>query len=90
MNKKRMYIWRLAALLAEYKMTMSGDELAAHLNRNSLLTENGTTYAGLRGTYHLVNEVWKWLQHDLGLEDEAKKVALSFVLPSGEYAWESD
>jgi len=48
------------------------------------------TYAGSRGTYKLINEVWKWLHNDLGLEDEAKKVALSFVLPRGEYAWETD
>ena len=59
MNRKRMYIWRLAALLAEYGMTMSGEELAAHLNRNNFLTEYGTPYAGARGTYKLIDEVWE-------------------------------
>jgi hypothetical protein len=91
MNRKRMYIWQLAAFLVEHKMTMSGEELAAHLNRNNFLTEYGTlAYVGTRGTYKLIEEIWKWLHDELRLEEEADKVATAFVLPSGKYAYASE
>lgn len=69
-------------------MRMSGDELAAHLNRNDFLTECGGRYAGGRGTYKLIHETWRWLNDDLGLSEEAAKIAEAYVLPTGEYAYE--
>ena len=62
-------------------MRMSGDELADHLNRNKFLT-------GGRGTYKLIRETWRWLQDELGLDDEAKNVAEAYVKPDGSYTSE--
>lgn len=88
MNKKKLYIWRLGAFLREQGMTMSGEELAAHLNRNDFLTSYGTKYAGKRGTYKLIKETWVWVHDELGLDDEAAKVAEAYVLPDGSRPWE--
>lgn len=88
MNGKKLYIWRLGAFLHQHGMNMSGDELAAHLNRNKFLTSYGERYAGGRGTYTLISETYKWVHNELGLEDEAKKIAESFVKPDGNYAYE--
>ena len=87
MNEKRVYIWKLAAFLADNDKTMSGDELAKHLNRNNFLTEYGTKYKGTRGTYKLIKETWNWLNDDLGLPKEAARVAKAFVKPDGTYAY---
>ena len=87
MNRKRLYIWRLARFLRQYQMTMSGDELADHLNRNGFLTEYGQEYQGRRGTYKLVSTTWQWVNNQLGLEDEAGYIAEAFVLPDGSYPW---
>lgn len=88
MNKKKYYIWQLASFLASHAMTMSAEELAAHLNRNEFLTSYGTEYQGGRGTYKLIKETWDWLQNGLQLPDEAKKVAEAFVKPDGTYAYD--
>ena len=88
MNKKKHYIWRLASFLGQHGMTMSGEELAEHLNRNNFLTAYDTEYSGGRGTYKLIRETWSWLNDDLGLEEEAQNVAAAFVKPDGTYAYE--
>ena len=88
MNRKKLYIWRLAAFLADQDMTMSGDELAEHLNRNDFLTGYGTQYEGKRGIYTLIRETWKWVKEDLALDAEADKVARAFVKPDGSYAYQ--
>ena len=86
-NNKRLYIWELAKFLSTNDMTMSGEELAAHLNRNNFLTDYGTEYAGTRGTYTLINAVYKWVHDILGLPQEAEHVANAFVKPDGTYAY---
>ena len=88
MNKKKVYVCKLADFLQRHGMRMSSEELAAHLNRNDYMTGYGTEYAGGRGTYRLIQASWKWLSTDLGLEDEGKKVADAFVKPDGSYAYE--
>ncbi len=88
MNKKKVYVWKLADFLQRHGMRMSGEELADHLNRNDFMTGYGTEYSGGRGTYHLIQVTWNWLNADLGLEDEAKKVAKAFVKQDGSYAYE--
>jgi len=88
MNQKKLYIYQLADFLSSHGMTMSGEELAEHLNRNKFLTKYGTEYKGKRGTYRLIQEVWSWLQHDLQAKDAAKKVAAAFVKPDGTHAYE--
>ncbi len=90
MNRKKLYVWRLAAFLHDNNMVMSGDELAAHLNRNNFRTGYGAQYEAARGTYKLITETWKWVNNDLGLEDEAEKVAVTFVKPDGTHAWDKE
>ena len=88
MNKKKLYVWRLASFLSDHGMMMSGEELADHLNRNKFLTSYGEEYQGGRGTYKLIRETWNWVNEELGLDDEAEKVAKAFVKPDGSYAYE--
>lgn len=88
MNQKKLYIWRLAVFLHQYEMKMSGEELADHLNRNNFLTSYGEEYQGGRGTYKLIGETWNWINNELGLEDEAKKIAFAFVKKDGTYPWD--
>jgi len=87
MNRKKLYIWRLARFLREHQMTMSGEELAEHLNRNRFLTEYGEEYQGKRGTYRLISATWELVHDQLGLEDEANYIADAFVLPDGSVPW---
>ena len=87
MNKKKLYVWRLASFLFDHQKIMSGEELAEHLNRNNFLTSYGSEYQGGRGTYKLIKETWKWVNDELELSDEAEKVAEAFVKPDGSYAY---
>ena len=88
MKSKKFYIWQLASFLHCHNMRMSGEELADHLNRNGFLTSYGTEYSGGRGTYKLIAETWNWLV-SIKLDDEARKVAASFVKQDGDYAYET-
>lgn len=90
MNQKKLYVWRLAIFLHSNGKTMSADELADHLNRNNLKTSYGSEFEGGRGTYKLILETWKWVNHDLGLEDEAHNISMAYVKPDGTHAWEKD
>ena len=87
MNEKKIYIWKLATFLHTHEMVMSGEERAAHLNRNIFLTSYGTKYQGGRGTYKLIKQTWKWLYKDLKLKKEANHVAKAFVNQNGDYAY---
>jgi hypothetical protein len=86
MNQKKAYIWKLSIFLTSNEMVMSGEELADHLNRNNFLTSYGTEYEGGRGTYKLIKETYHWLVK-LELQNEADKVAKSFVKPDGTFAY---
>lgn len=88
MNTKKHYVWQLASFLYSFGMTMSGEELAEHLNRNNFLTSYGSEYHGGRGTYTLIRETWKWVENDLGLPNESRKIAEAFVKPDGTFAYE--
>lgn len=88
MNAKKLYIWRLASFLHQHGMKMSGEELADHLNRNKFLTSYGSEYSGGRGTYKLIQVTWHWINDELGLPNEAIKVAEAFVKPDGTYAYQ--
>ncbi|MCX7000489.1 MAG: hypothetical protein NT106_09390 [Candidatus Sumerlaeota bacterium] len=88
MNEKKLYVWKLADFLSQHDMRMSGKELADHLNRNNFLTSYGSTYKGGKGTYKLISETWHWLHDELGLEDEANKIAEAYVKPDGSYAYQ--
>ena len=87
MNRKKLYVWKLADFLSQHGMTMSAGELAEHLNRNHFVTSYGTQYAGERGTYTLIAATWQWVHNELGLEEEAKKIAETFVKSDGTYAY---
>lgn len=86
-HEKKLYVWQLAAFLHQYKMTMSGEELAEHLNRNKFLAGTGEKYKGGRGTYTLIRETWRWVNNDLDLPKEASKIAKTYVKPNGRYAY---
>ena len=81
------YISKLAQTLADNGTTMSGEELAQHLNRNNMKTSYGTEYAGKRGIYKLIQDTYKWLESQ-GLHQEARNVAVAFVKPDGSYAYQ--
>jgi hypothetical protein len=72
MNKKKMYLTKLAEFLVANGMNMSGPELVDHLNRNNFLTALGNPYTEGRGVYKLINETYHWLG-ELGLDDDAKR-----------------
>ena len=88
MNLKKLYIWRLATFLHAHDKKMSGSELAAHLNRNNILTASGSEFKGGRGSFKLIKETWRWVHDDLGLEEEAEHIAKAFVDVSGEFAYD--
>jgi hypothetical protein len=89
MQEKKLYIWQLANFLFQWKKEMSAQELADHLNRNGFLTSYGTQFEGGVGTYRLISMTYRWVNEELGLYDEAQKIALSFVKPDGTHAWDS-
>lgn len=88
MNEKKLYIWQLADFLDSRDKTMSAKELADHLNRNGFLTEYDAEYKGERGTLRLISMTYKWLNENLGLLQEASKVAGAYVKEDGTYAYE--
>ena len=88
LTAKRVYIWKLAEFLATHGKVMSGQELAGHLNRNGILTESGEEYEGARGTYTLIENTYKWLRDEMGLQQGADHLATAFVKPDGTYAYE--
>jgi hypothetical protein len=88
MENKKQYVWDIAKFLHRQNITMSGKELANHLNRNKYLTESGRKYSGGRGTYTLINVTWRWVNNELKLADEAGKIARAFVKLDGTYAYE--
>lgn len=58
---KKEYIKRLADFLVSNGTTMTGENLADHLNWNNFKTSYNTTYAGSRGTYTLIHATYDWL-----------------------------
>ena len=48
-----------------------------------------SVYQGGRGTYKLIQETWSWVNTDLGLPNEAKKIAEALVKHDGSYAYNS-
>jgi hypothetical protein len=86
MNQKKMYVAKLAYFLASHNMTMSGNELANHLNRNNFLTGYDEEYQAGK-TYRLIQETYNWLKK-LGLDDDANKFPFAFVNDNGELVWD--
>jgi hypothetical protein len=83
---KKEFIRRLANSLVANSKTITGIELANHLNLNNYKTNTGSLYEGKRGTYRLVTATYDWLDA-FGLQNEANNVALAFKKPNGEYAY---
>ena len=68
---------------------MGGSELAAHLNRNGHVADNGEPYViPGRGIYHAISSAYSWVESKLG-EPEAAHVANAYVDKYGEPAWKS-
>ncbi len=83
---KKEYIRRLANFLVKNNTTMTGENLAEHLNWNEFLTNYGTEYQGGRGTYTLIHATYDWLE-SIGEDDDAHNVALAFKKPDGSFAY---
>ena len=84
---KKEYIADLAMFLTKKNMKMSGYELSLHLNRNGIETDYGTSYAGGRGIYTLINSCYKNFDNEKDIE-KAKAIANVFVKENGDYAYE--
>ena len=86
MNIDKMnYIIDLAEFLRKHEGTMSGPELATHLNRNKFPTEYGTEYAGERGVYTMLSAIYTNIEAQN--PKAAECIALSFVTKDGSHAW---
>jgi hypothetical protein len=83
---KKEYIRRLADFLVSNGTTMTGENLADHLNWNNFKTSYNTTYTGSRGTYTLIHATYDWLVRQ-GDQLAADKVAKAFKKPNGSYAY---
>ena len=90
MNRKKLYVWKLASFLRTNGMIMSAEELAHHLNRNNFKTGYDAPYEGGRGTYRLIHTTYKWVNEDLGLTDEAAVIAEAYVKADGSHAWDKE
>jgi hypothetical protein len=88
MNRKKLYIWRLAVFLDSHNMRMSAEELADHLNRNNFMTSYGEEFKGGRGTHRLISKTTDWVHDELGLEEEAAKISRAYVTEAGTYPYE--
>ena len=88
MNRKKLYIWQLAAFLDSHNMRMSAEELAEHLNRNKFMTQYGEEYKGGRGTHRLISKTTEWVRDELGLEDQAMEISRAYVTEAGTYPYD--
>jgi hypothetical protein len=79
------YIIELAEFLSKHECTMSGPELADHLNRNKFPTEYGSEYSGERGIYNVLSAIYTKIE--ASNPSAAKCIALSFVGKDGSHAW---
>lgn len=86
MNPKMQLILALAESCHEQGTTLPVKDLAGRLNAAGHLTNYGTQYQGLRGTYTLIRAVF-WHLHRAGRTVEARRVAAAFTRPNGTYAY---
>lgn len=84
MNRKKLYIWRLARFLNSNETTMSVAELADRLNRNGFKTRANEGFEGGRGMHGLVKQTVIWVRDTLGLgETESLCITKSFPNEAG-------
>ena len=86
MNSKQFVLQTAQQLNAQGQKMMAYD-LANQLNANGIKTSYGSTYAGARGTYTLIDATYKWLDNQ-GLTNDAHLVAIAFTKPDGTYAYD--
>ena len=84
---KKEYIRRLAIFLVANNTTMTGENLAEHLNWNKFKTSYGSEYAGGRGTYTLIHATYDWLV-SINQQNDADTVALAYKKSNGSYAYD--
>jgi hypothetical protein len=87
MNEKKEYLVKLGDFLTTNNKSMSGHQLADHLNHNNILTENGEEYKGGRGIYVLIDKTNETLEN-LGRDNDAENVKYAFVNEDDEYIWD--
>jgi hypothetical protein len=85
MNKKE-YIGHLANVLVSNNTTMTGENIAHHLNEIGFKTSYGTEYEGGRGTYKLISDTYDWFVAK-GKQADADNIAHAFTKPDGTYAY---
>lgn len=84
---KRDLIKNVADFCFANNLQMSGQELAALFNRNGVLTQYDTDYAGGRGIYTLIRNVWGYYYYDRKDYLTASHIAQAFVKQDGTYAY---
>jgi len=82
----KQFVSNLAQQLHAQGQTMMAYDLANQLNANGIKTTYGSTYAGARGTYTLIEATYHWLDNQ-GLSNDAHLVAVAFTKPDGTYAY---
>lgn len=81
------FILKVAKLLCENNLRMSGQGLAELLNINGFHTAYETPYAGGRGTYKLIRCCWDYFNNK-GKEKEREFIEEAFVKANGDYAYQ--
>lgn len=75
----RMYLWKLGTFLADNHRTMSLTELRQHLMRNNQQVTYAKNEFNPRKMDGLIRNVELWLTNEMGLANEAVKIARVFV-----------
>lgn len=77
----------IASGLMKTHSVMCGQQLAAVLNTNRIMTNAGTAYSGGRGVYKAISSAWDYYHNQQGDEQTAYNIAMSFVDTKGNYAY---
>ncbi len=85
MNKSMLHVLAVALSLLGQEMRVPA--LAESLNASGCLTNYGTPFCGVRGTYRLISATYAHLK-SVNRMEEAEIVANAFVNSKGRHAWD--
>ena len=86
-NKTYEEIYRVARDCASKNIKCSGSDLTTNLQRKDLRTQYGTCYVkGGRGVFSAIAAAYRYVEARYG-EEEADKIAFTFINAKGEYAY---
>jgi len=86
--RRNKIIADIANALIKTHSVMWGQSLVEVLNRNGITQDNGEAYSNGRGIYKPISSAWKYYHNELGDEQTAYNIAMSFVNKNGDYAYE--